>query len=830
MTETVLTVLAIMAVLGMVSLLVPVAKRLALPIQVLLALLGFLLGVGLVAMSPAPGEGVTKDVFYGLDNLGLSSQGFLLLFLPPLLFTAGLTIDIRRLLDEFAAVLLLAVVAVLVCTLVIGYALNGIYEVSLLLCLLLGAIVSSTDPGAVVGIFRDIGAPRRLSTLVEGEALFNDAAAIAAFTIILGLITREGAPDLGGAALAFVIDFAGGIAAGYVLARLVCFVLPWLGDTGVAEITASVVLAYLSYIAAQNYLGVSGVVAVVAAALTFAAHGRARVTPEAWDHLTAIWTQLEFWANAMVFVLSSMLASQLLRGLAWSDALILGVVIVAALAARALVLFGLLPLLSLARLVQPVGGRYKTIIVWGGLRGAVTLALALSVQAHPHFNAAEEHFIIVLATGFTFFTLFISAPTLRPLMSGLGLNKLTATQTALRDRVMALSRETIREQVHETAREYGLDDAIAGQVIESEGLEPREAPVAEEAPISDEERLAVGLLTLASRERELYISHFRGRTISRRMVGLLIASADRAMDRVKAQGPGGYAEAARRATAIDFSFRAALWLHRNLGIEAPLSREIADRIERLMIVELVGRELKRFVRRAVRPLLGPETGRELARLIDARLDDTATALQALDLQYPAFAAALRVEYLTRAALRVEEAEYARTFNQSLISREVYGDLLRRTRSRRAGIERRPPLDLGMDLGAMVRQMPLFKAVPEDRIAGIVRLLKPRLALPGDLVLRKDDKGTAVFFIASGEVEIQLASGPVTLDAGKFFGEMALLDKRPRSADVVAKGYAQLLVLELRDFRRILRSDPDLRGEIVRIADARREATRTRATD
>lgn len=466
----------------------------------------------------------------------------------------------------------------------------------------------------------------------------------------------------------------------------------------------------------------------------------------------------------------------------------------------------------------------------------MTLALALSVQAHPHFNAAQEHFIIVLATGFTFFTLFFSAPTLRPLMSGLGLNKLSATQLALRDRVMALSRETIREQVYETARDYGLDDEVAARVIESEGLDPAEETASEEieappeVPISDDQRLAVGLLTLASRERELYIGHFRSRTISRRMVGHLIAAADRVMDRVKTQGPGGYEAASRRATGVDFSFRLALWLHRNLGIDRPLSHEIADRFERLLITDLVGRELKRFVTKAVRPLLGAATGRELARLVDARLDDTRAALAALDMQYPAFAAALRVQYLTRAALRVEEAEYARTFSQSLISREVYNDLLRRTRVRRAAIETRPPLDLGMDLGAMVRQVALFADVPEDRMERIVRLLKPRLALPGDLVLRKGDTGTAVFFIASGEVEVQLDNGPVTLGAGKFFGEMALLDNRPRSADVVANGYCQVLVLEVRDFKRILRTDADLKAEIERIAESRRQAGKANPTD
>src|SRR5690606_16150546 len=110
-----------------------------------------------------------------------TAETILSIFLPVLLFQAGLTIDVRRMMDDAVPILVLAVVAVLVCSAFVGLALDAVSDVGLVACLMLGAIVATTDPVAVIGIFRDLGAPRRLSLLVEGESLFNDAAAIALF-------------------------------------------------------------------------------------------------------------------------------------------------------------------------------------------------------------------------------------------------------------------------------------------------------------------------------------------------------------------------------------------------------------------------------------------------------------------------------------------------------------------------------------------------------------------------------------------------------------------------------------------------------------------------
>ncbi|MGF1608292.1 MAG: cation:proton antiporter [Kiloniellales bacterium] len=825
MPEVVLIVLVLAVLLALVSLVLPLADRLALPYTMLLAALGVGLGSLAVAFGELAGIGMIGDLLGGLTRLGLSADAFLFLFLPPLLFTAGLTIDVRLLFDELAAVLLLAVVAVVVTTAVVGYALDSVSSLGLVTCLLLGAIVATTDPAAVISIFRDLGAPRRLTALIAGESLFNDAAAIALFTLLLDVLVGTRSFDLWAGAGEFLIDFAGGIAVGYVLAWLACGLLHRLRNTPVAEITLTVSLAYFTFVLGEHYLEVSGVVAVVVAALTFVVYGRPRLRAGTWEPLLQTWLQLEFWANSLIFVLAAVLAAQILPQVGLADLGLLLVLVAAALAARALVLYGLLPLLTAVQLTEPIGRRTKAVILWGGLRGAVTMVLALSVSQHAFVPSEDQHFITVLAVGYVLFTLFVNAPSLRPLLRLLRLDRLSATERTLRDRVMALSHSTVRGQIADVARDYGFDPALAARVAPEDGAPAAAAsePTDDgEPPLPEEERRRVGLLTLANRERELYLEHLDSGTISRRMVALRVAAADRLIDQVKTGGLAAYEESTRREIALPRTFRHALWLHRRLGWTTVLARLMADRFESLLVTELVVRELIRFNARAVRPLLGRAIGTTLDELLARRLRSVQDALGAIELQFTGFAEALRAQYLARAGLRFEDEQYRRMLEESLISREVFNDLQGKIETRRQAIERQPPLDFGVGLAAMIRQVRVFESLDHEGVRHIARLLGPRLVLPGETIVRRGAVGGSMYFIASGEVEVRLDNGKVTLGPGEFFGEMALLTRQPRNADVVARSYCHLMELNARDFRRLLTREPKVRAEIEATASARRE--------
>jgi len=811
-------ILGLAVVLFLVSLLLPWADRRSIPRTLVLAGLGIALGALAFLVEPAWRVGPLGSVFDAMEELGVSASLFLYVFLPPLLFTAGLTIDVRLLFDELGAVLLMAIVAVIVCTFVVGAALAAASPIGLVGCLLLGSVVATTDPAAVIDLFRGLGAPRRLTTLIAGESVLNDAAAIALATILLGMVTGGRDPDIFEGAIALVVNFVGGAILGFLMARLTTAILPRLRNTPVAEVTITVALAYFTFVVGERYAGVSGVVAVVAAALTFAVYGRTRLTAGSWNPLVQTWFQLEFWANSLIFVLAAMFAARILPDLRWYDLVLLLVLAGGALAARAMVLYGLLPLLSLARATEPVGNRYKTVILWGGLRGAVTLTLALSISQNPAIPADLRHFVLTLAAAYVLFTLLVQAPTLKPLLALLQLDRLDRTELALRDRAMVIARAELRDQLSDVAHDYGFDqDAV------EEALPPApQAEGADDMPLSADERLRVGLLTLAARERALYLRHHREGTMSRAMVARLVADADRLIDRVRARGLDGYNEFIGGGVRIPLMMRIALRIHRLTGWSGPLARRLAQRFERLVIAQFVVRELIRFNRRALRSLLGEDTANAIAEVLDARLGGIGTALKAVELQYPNYAAALRRAYLTRAALRIEEAQYQQQLDETLIGREIHNDLLRDLNRRRQAIDRVGEPDLGLEVARMVQRAPLFKELDEDSLRQVAGCLRPYLAIPGQHIVRRGVAGRAMYFIVSGQVEVRLDAGPVALSDGEFFGELALLTNKPRVADVVATSYCQLLVLDVRDFRRLARTIPAIEGKI-KDAAARRMA-------
>ena len=154
-------------------------------------------------------------------------------------------------------------------------------------------------------------------------------------------------------------------------------------------------------------------------------HGRIRVTPTTWDSLVDMWAQLAFWASSLIFLLAAMLVPRLLTDVTWDDVLLLAILVPATLVARAIVVYGLMPLLSISRMAARASSNaYKLVIVWGGLRGAVSLALALAVSREPGLPDDVRHFVAVLATGFVLFTLLVNGMTLRPLLR-LGLDRLS---------------------------------------------------------------------------------------------------------------------------------------------------------------------------------------------------------------------------------------------------------------------------------------------------------------------------------------------------------------------------------------------------------------------
>lgn len=295
-----------------------------------------------------------------LEQIEITPELILFVFLPTLIFESSFHLDSRQLRQNLIPVLTLAVPGLLISTAIIGTILHLVIDFPIFAACLLGAVLSATDPVAVVALFHRLGAPKRLTILVEGESLFNDATALVLAGILSGIVVVGSISTevvLAGV-VNFLVVFLGGLVVGWFLGLLTGWVLGKVEADSLIEITLTMTVAYLSFLVAEDLFHVSGVMATVAAGLTLGGWGRAKISPDVRHSLEHFWEYLAFAANALIFLLVGLKIDLLdLVDEAGALALVIG----AMLLSRALVVFGLVPLAGRAPGADLVSRPYQLV-------------------------------------------------------------------------------------------------------------------------------------------------------------------------------------------------------------------------------------------------------------------------------------------------------------------------------------------------------------------------------------------------------------------------------------------------------------------------------------
>jgi CPA1 family monovalent cation:H+ antiporter len=446
------------------------------------------------------------------------------------------------------------------------------------------------------------------------------------------------------------------------------------------------------------------------------------------------------------------------------------------------------------------------------------LALALAVTEHTRIDPAAKDFVAVLATGFVLFTLLVNGLTLKPVIRLLRLDRLSPLNEAVRDKVLALSLQEVREAVLRAADENSIEPAAADRVTGRYESRIDELATASEleGTIHPGDRIRIGLVALANRERRLVLDHHAQHTVSGTAIERLLHNTNLMLDAAKSEGIDGYNSCAAELVGFGRGFRIAHFLHRRLGIDGPFQREISIRFEMMLTRRLVLDVLRQFARERLPQLLGDVTAVQLSDVVAERALATARALDALRLQYPEHAEALETRFLEQSGLRLLLSHYQELFEEGLISGEIF-HTLEREYAPELSAAKLPPLDLGLKTGELIGSIDLFTGLNPGELADLIRLFRPRLLVPDEMVIRKGDRGRGMYFLSSGAVEVVLPHERVRLGSGEFFGEMALLDGRPRQADVVSMGYGLVLVLGASDFQAFLKKYPLVKTEIEQTA-------------
>jgi CPA1 family monovalent cation:H+ antiporter len=371
-----------------------IARRVALPYSLILVLLGFATSFLLVPL--------------GWDT-GIRANNFqdLMMFvlLPILIFEAAYSLNSKKLFKFMPNVLTLATLGLLISTALTAiFLFIGIDHAGfpIIAALIAGVVVSATDPVAVVSQLKQMNAPEDLNVLIEGESLFNDATAIVLFGILVSVALGASEPSVLGALGSFILVFGGGILVGVLAGFLVAKLIRIIEINASNTTLATLLLAYGSFYVAEHSLHVSGIVAVLFSAITFR-HFAEDTLQNVHHEVHEIWQFLGSFANIFVFVLLGLVVTLSMFSEMWIAMLL---AIVAAFIARLAAVYCSV-WLNHFTIGQPIPKSYPPVMIWGGLRGAVTIALVLSLPTElPYWWTIQS-----IGFGVVLFTLIVQATT-----------------------------------------------------------------------------------------------------------------------------------------------------------------------------------------------------------------------------------------------------------------------------------------------------------------------------------------------------------------------------------------------------------------------------------
>ena len=464
--------LAIFTMLGISSLAIFWAKRVKLPHTVFLVVIGLVLG--LLAQIPA---------FSFFSEFTLTPELLFYLLLPTLIFESAYNINARRMVEDTTIILILSIVGLLVSTVVIGGALYYILallglQVPFIVTLLFGALISATDPVAVLALFKEYGAPRRLSLIFEGESLFNDATAVALFLVLLEVAQfgYHGFDTVFQGVVTFTSMMIGGVIFGILIGGIFTKLVGLARENEIASITLTIVLAHITFILAEvlshhlhfgNYhFALSPIIATTVAALLMGNYGRSKIHPRAEEFVENLWGQLAFMANSLIFILIGVLFINVPS----LDAAMIVVVLVTILLVAIARAISIYPVVGIFNFFSPkerkVPTSWQHLLSWGSLRGALAVTMVLLIPDELTFagwnlSMSPKDFLLSLTVGCIFATLFIKATTIQTFMRRLKLDALTEIEKVEAQEARALMHHEVQKRIaHYSERGY-IDSAVA---------------------------------------------------------------------------------------------------------------------------------------------------------------------------------------------------------------------------------------------------------------------------------------------------------------------------------------------------------------------------------
>lgn len=463
-------ILSVLALLAIASGVYFLSKRINTPYTILLVAAGFLL----VPLSKIP-------FFSFIREFSLTPSMLFYVFLPILIFESAYNMNTRRMMENIRSISLLSIVSLLISSFFIGFAIYFIFgffdlSVPFLLALLFGALISATDPVAVLALFKEFGAPRRLSLIFEGESLFNDGTAVALFLVLLeiALTGFHGFASVAEGIFLFTTMVFGGIVFGALMGIIFSKAIEWTRTNEAVSITLMFVVAHLTFVLTElisesdiplfgQEIKLSAIIATLVASMVVGNYGRTKISPRAEEFIEKFWGQAAFMANSIVFLLIGLIFTTLSiqpDTFIWP---IVGAVIIVALG-RALSIYPVIGLLNWSKKEKHIPLSWQHLLSWGSLRGALAVMVVLLIPDTLTFPSWEysfspKEFLMALTIGCIYATLFIKGTTIGSMIKRLKVDELTEIEKETREESLFLIHQSALSKLEEMRENDFIDEA-----------------------------------------------------------------------------------------------------------------------------------------------------------------------------------------------------------------------------------------------------------------------------------------------------------------------------------------------------------------------------------
>lgn len=746
----------------------------------------------------------------------------LFIFLPILIFEAAFAMDVHTFRKTSTNAILLAIPGIVIALFMTGAGVMILkkYEVGMIhwtwpIALMFGAVISATDPVAVVAVLKELGASKKLGTLIEGESLLNDGTAIVFFMVFFTAITGI-ASDTSPFIYFIKVSF-GGVCIGLLIGGIVIAWVKRVFNDALIEITAIIVAAYLTFYLAEHYLHVSGVLGLVSLGLVMAGIGRTRISPEVEHFLHEFWELAAFIANTLIFIIVGVVITQRIQ-FTGKDFMLLGIIYVAIHITRAFVIFVLFPIMRKAGYGLPKKDAY--VLWWGALRGAIGLAMALIVAGAPSIPEGIRNQFLFLIAGTVTLTLLVNATTIGWLVNKLGLTKLAPAKA-----LMIYNARLYLRQSSENAMEKLKGDRFINKANWNSVMEYLPDEVATTFEDSEKiETIAETRRRILEKEKSSYWYQFKEGLLSSTAVRRLSDTINDIID------AGGTIPLSQRKD-LEELWKTPKMLNRLQNM--PLLRKISENyfFEKLSVSYDSARGFVEAQEEALKLIesmgrsAADEAEEKMLAILEEEINENRihglTFIRNLRKNFPEIYSAISTRQAIRTMLNYELKTVERLQKNGRIDSSEASKMISVIEERMKRLMQKPPKIKLPDTIEIIKDIPWLRDLSKSTFDTVEQAFQQRVYSVGDNLIKEGSMGDSLYIIIRGNIKISKGDTVLEIEGpGATVGEQAILTGKPFETTVTAESPVTALRLRYLKIQSLMESTPDLKNGLWKVTGVR----------